>query len=86
MKTKRRRTTRRPGICRIDQDSTRTHGWFVRVGYYRRRDGSYRPRHTKFFGDVTNGGKRKALYAAEAFVAKLKVGVAKKVKRRRKSR
>jgi hypothetical protein len=43
----------------------------VRVGYYRRRDGSYGPRHTKFFGDATYGGKRKAQRVAEAFVAKV---------------
>jgi hypothetical protein len=59
----------RRGISRIDQDSTRTHGWFVRVGYYETRKGSYRARHTKFFGDVSYGGKRKALRSAEAFVA-----------------
>src|SRR5258706_14824160 len=64
-------SVRRRGISRIDQESTRTHGWFVRVGYYETKQGSYRARHTKFFGDVSNGGKNKALKAAEAFVAKV---------------
>ncbi len=58
----------RRGISRIDQESTRTHGWFVRVGYYEDKSGTYRARHTKFFGDVSHGGKKKALAAAEKFV------------------
>ena len=67
--TRRKRSTvKRRGISRIDQESTRTHGWFVRVGYYETRAGTYRAKHTKFFGDVTYGGKKKALVAAEAFV------------------
>lgn len=52
------------GISRIDQDSTRTHGFFVRVGYHRTREGSWRPKHRAFFGDATYGGKQKALKAA----------------------
>jgi len=64
-------TVRRRGISRIDQESTRTHGWFVRVGYYETRQGTYRAKHTRFFGDVSNGGKAKALKAAEAFVKKV---------------
>ena len=73
-------SVRRRGISRIDQESTRTHGWFVRVGYFETRQGSYRARHTKFFGDASNGGKKKALAAAEAFVA----SVAKKPKAKAK--
>ena len=69
MKKRRASTSRRRGISRIDQPSKRTHGWFVRVGYHERRDGSYGPRHTKFFGDAGHGGKAKALKAAEKFVA-----------------
>jgi hypothetical protein len=68
------RRTRRRGISRIDQPTTRTHGWFVRTGFYRRRDGTYAPRHKAFFGDVTYGGKRRALRAAQAYLAKLPVG------------
>jgi hypothetical protein len=67
-RTRKRRSTRH-GISRIDQPSTRTHGWFVRVGYRKRRDGSYGAKHTKFFGDVSHGGKNRALKAAEKFVA-----------------
>lgn len=68
-KTKKRAAkSGRRGISRIDQESTRTHGWFVRVGYYEDKQGTYRARHTKFFGDVSNGGKKKALLAAERYV------------------
>jgi hypothetical protein len=66
---KTRSRVRRPGISRIDQPSTRTHGWFVRIGYGRRRNGSYGPRHRKFFGDATYGGKRNALRAAREYLA-----------------
>lgn len=72
-KTATRRTVRKkhallPGISRIDQESTRTHGYFVRVGYHRTRDGNWRPKHRKFFGDATYGGKTKALKAAEKWL------------------
>jgi hypothetical protein len=69
MRKTRSRRVRRPGISRIDQPSTRTHGWFVRIGYGRRRNGSYGPRHRKFFGDATHGGKRNALRAAREYLA-----------------
>lgn len=52
------------GISRIDQASTRTHGYFVRVGYHRTKDGAWRPKHRAFFGDASHGGKAKALKAA----------------------
>jgi len=69
-KTKRtRRRSRYPGISRIDQPSTRTHGWFVRAGFYRVKKRIYAPRHRKFFGDVTHGGKRGSLKAAQAYLA-----------------
>lgn len=70
MKRTRRRSAPR-GVSRIDQPSTRTHGWFVRAGFYRRKDGSYVPRHRKFFGDVGHGGKRRALRAAVAYLEKV---------------
>lgn len=73
---------KRRGISRIDQPSTRTHGWFVRTGFYKRRDGTYVPRHRKFFGDVTYGGKRKALDAAQAYLASL----ARATRKRKKAR
>jgi hypothetical protein len=63
------RPVRRRGISRIDQDSTRTHGWFVRAGFYERRDGRYVPRHSKYFGDASHGGKRRALQAAKEYLA-----------------
>ena len=63
------RSVRRPGISRIDQPSTRTHGWFVRAGFYTRPDGTSAPRHRKFFGDVSYGGKRRGLKAATEYLA-----------------
>jgi len=59
------------GISRIDQASTRTHGFFVRVGYHRTRDGSWRPKHRAFFGDASYGGKAKALKAAQSWLKKV---------------
>jgi hypothetical protein len=69
MSKSRIRPIRRRGISRIDQPSTRTHGWFVRAGFSRRPDGSYAPRHRKFFGDAGHGGKRRALRAAQEYLA-----------------
>ena len=71
MKKRRSRSKRRRGISRIDQPSTRTHGWFVRAGFYKRRDGTYAPRHRKFFGDLSHGGKRRGLRAAELYLDKI---------------
>lgn len=70
--------SRRRGISRIDQPSTRTFGWFVRAGFHKRRDGSYGPRHSKFFGDFSYGGKRKALAAARAYLTALERPAGKK--------
>lgn len=53
-----------PGISRIDQESTRTHGYFVRVGYHRTKEGAWRPKHRAFFGDAGHGGKERAFKAA----------------------
>ena len=63
--------TRRPGISRIDQESTRTHGYFARFGYSRDKSGTWRPKHRAFFGDASHGGKKKALAAAEAWLTKI---------------
>jgi len=60
-----------PGISRIDQESTRTHGWFVRVGYRRTKQG-WRPKHRAFFGDKSHGGKSAALKAAEQWLNSVK--------------
>ena len=69
MNSTRTRRARRRGISRIDQSSTRTYGWFVRAGFFKRPDGSYAPRHRKFFGDASHGGKRRALRAAQQYLA-----------------
>jgi hypothetical protein len=69
MKRTRPRRVRRRGITRIDQPSTRTHGWFVRSQFRERPNGTYGPRHQKYFGDYSYGGKRRALQAAKAFLA-----------------
>jgi len=76
MKKRTSSSSRRRGISRIDQPSKRTHGWFVRVGYHERRDGSYGPRFTRFVGDASHGGKGNALKAAEKFVASVSRGAA----------
>ncbi|HET6701753.1 MAG TPA: hypothetical protein VFH14_08120 [Gemmatimonadaceae bacterium] len=55
-----------PGISRIDQDSTRTHGYFVRVGY-RLTDKGWRPKFSAFFGDASHKGAAGALRAAKAW-------------------
>jgi hypothetical protein len=66
--TRRKASNLPAGISRIDQLSTRTHGYFVRVGYGRTRDGAWRPKHRAFFGDASHGGKTKALKAAEKWL------------------
>jgi hypothetical protein len=79
------------GISRIDQESTRTHGYFARVGYERSKDGRWRPKATRYFGDATHNGKKGALKAAEAWIKKAgktggaaakKTGVKKAARRR----
>jgi hypothetical protein len=66
-----RRTRAAPGISRIDQEATRTHGYFVRIGYERTAQGTWRPRHRAFFGDASHGGKTKALRAAKEWLAEV---------------
>jgi hypothetical protein len=56
-----------PGISRIDQPTTRTHGYFVRVGYRKTTKG-WRPKASAFFGDASHGGKTSALKAAERWL------------------
>jgi hypothetical protein len=60
---RRRPGTGTPGISRIDQEATRTHGYFVRVGYKRTPEG-WRPKATGYFGDASYGGKKNAFKAA----------------------
>jgi hypothetical protein len=52
------------GISRIDQLEKRTHGWFVRLA----RKGKIYP---AFLADKSNGGKRRALKAAQKHYQKL---------------
>lgn len=52
-----------PGICRVEQPSTRTYGFVVRVGH-RQSPKGWRPRFTAYFGDFSHGGKKEALAAA----------------------
>lgn len=59
-----------PGITRVDQESTRTHGYVVRVGY-RRTPRGWRPRFTAFFGDVRHGGAARALAAARKYLKQI---------------
>ncbi|MDQ3698548.1 MAG: hypothetical protein M3373_11080 [Gemmatimonadota bacterium] len=68
---RKRAATRTPGISRIDQESTRTHGFVVRLDY-RRTDSGWRPKHTAFFGDASHGGRGEALGAAEAWARKVR--------------
>jgi hypothetical protein len=49
----------------------RSHGWFVRVGYRRTKQG-WRPKHRAFFGDKSHGGKTAALKAAEQWLNSVK--------------
>lgn len=55
------------GISRIDQEASRTHGYFVRVGYRKTTKG-WRPKASAFFGDASHGGKASALRAAEKWL------------------
>ena len=54
-----------PGICRIDQPSHRTHGFFVRLA----RQGKI---HSAFFSDKRLGGREQAFAAAQAHYSKLR--------------
>jgi len=62
-RTRRKNRTLPAGICRVEQPSTRTYGYVVRVGHRRSAKG-WRPRFTAYFGDFSNGGKKDALAAA----------------------
>ncbi|HXI73495.1 MAG TPA: AP2/ERF family transcription factor [Verrucomicrobiae bacterium] len=66
-----------PGICRIDQPSHRTHGFFVRVA----RKGKI---HSAFFTDLKHGGKAGALAAAQQHRQQLlaKLGLPQRMSRR----
>lgn len=79
-----RRTTRRSlplGMSRIDQPATRTHGYFIRLGYHKTSRG-WRPRMSAFFGDATYGGKAAAMRAAERWLKTAMRSLAKQRKAR----
>jgi hypothetical protein len=59
-----------PGICRVEQPSTRTYGYVVRVGHRQSAKG-WRPRFTAYFGDFSHGGKKNALAAATRWLKTL---------------
>lgn len=63
---RRRLPTPGAGITRVDQESTRTHGYVARLNY-RSTDNGWRPKHTAFFGDASHGGPKSALEAAETW-------------------
>ena len=56
--------SRTPGICRIDQPAKHNHGYFVRL---QRRCKI----HSAFFTDITHGGRKPALAAAQRHHRKL---------------
>ena len=55
------------GISRVDQESTRTHGYVGRLGYRQTVTG-WRPAFKAFFGDASHNGPAGALKAAEAWL------------------
>ena len=71
MATRQKTPTPSAGISRIDQESTRTHGFVGRVGY-RRTDSGWRPQFTAFFGDRSHGGANESLKAAEKWLRAIK--------------
>ena len=57
-----------PGIVRLDYE--RATGYMVRLAY-RLTETGYRPRFRAYFSDTKYGGSRKALAAAEAWLAQV---------------
>ncbi len=51
---------RQKDIARIDQESKRTHGWYVRVRFQGKT-------HSKFFSDKKCGGRYSSLLSAIAW-------------------
>jgi hypothetical protein len=62
--------TKHKDISRIDQDSKRTHGWYVRVRYFGKT-------HSKFFSDKKCGGKYSSLLAAITWRDKIEASIGK---------
>jgi hypothetical protein len=70
---RRKNKTLPPGLVRVDQPSTRTHGYVARVAHRwlprtRTHAQGWRPRFKGYFGDHTYGSKTKALAAAKAWL------------------
>ena len=57
MTNKNKAVSKRKDISRIDQDSKKTHGWYVRVVFQGKT-------HSKFFSDKKHGGKDSSLKVA----------------------
>ena len=60
MTPKRETISKHKDVARIDQESKRSHGWYVRVRFNGKT-------HSKFFSDKKNGGRNSALLAAIAW-------------------
>lgn len=60
MTAKRETISKHKDVARIDQESKRSHGWYVRVRFNSKT-------HSKFFSDKKNGGRNSALLAAIAW-------------------
>jgi hypothetical protein len=67
------------GISRVDQKSTRTHGYVGRLGY-RQTETGWRPAFKAFFGDASNNGPEGALKAAETWLRRTRRELASEVK------
>jgi hypothetical protein len=57
-------------IARIDQDSKRTHGWYVRVRFVGKT-------HSKFFSDLKCGGRYSSLLSAISWRDKIETKLGK---------
>jgi len=57
-------------IARIDQESKRTHGWYVRVRYFGKT-------YSKFFSDRKCGGRYSSLLSALAWRDKIEADIGK---------
>jgi hypothetical protein len=57
-------------VARIDQESKRTHGWYVRVRFLGKT-------HSKFFSDKKNGGRYSSLLSALAWRDKKEIELGK---------
>lgn len=55
-----KQTEKHQHISRIDQESKRTHGWYVRVRFKGEN-------HSKFFSDLLHGGRDRSLLTAIAW-------------------